>query len=439
MSTMGITRGVWGLALAAAVGLCPSMARAGTCDEADPGWLLCEDFEDGNLGWDAWYAQSPWVECDGCPGGTNDPDRIRLEQDAAGAHDGEFTVHMPGTADSHMGGTLRFATCAGDQQQSGCTLEGHDRLYFRVWTRLAADHDYVHHFLGLGGSRPNDYWEANGNAGCRPNGERWAGTRVDLNPDHELFFYTYHPDMNCDAGGYCSGAYADSICNGCANIDMPCTDGPECCWGNHFTPETAVVVPTQEWTCIEMMMELNTPGEADGSMAFWVDDVLAHEVTGMHWRDVPELQLNRAMLEHFIDTGDTDHANRVWFDDVVVSENPIGCGASGPPGGDDGGGTTGPAADGDGGGSGSAGSATAGAGDATGGAGAGDAADDGTSAAAGTGAASSTAGAGDDGDGGCSCRAQAQPFGGSWGWACLALLALPRRRLRGLRRPPSAV
>lgn len=288
---------------------------------------MCEDFEGGAAGWEAWFADSAWTECAGCSNGVNNPERIRLENDPSLVHDGEWALHTPGGEGAgFQGGTLRFASCAG-APQSGCDLIGYDRLYFRAWVRLAADHDYVHHFLGLGGTEPDAYWNANGNAGCRPQGDRWAGTRVDLNSDHELFFYTYHPDMNCDSGGYCSGDYAQGICDGCAGIGMPCNDGPECCWGNHFSPDVPVVLPTETWTCLEMSMELNTPGIADGSMTFWVDDELGHEATGIRWRDGSDLQLNRAMLEHFIDPGDTDHPNEAWFDDVVVSTERIGCGA----------------------------------------------------------------------------------------------------------------
>jgi len=138
--------------------------------------------------------------------------------------------------------------------------------------------------------------------------------------------------MNCDSGGYCSGEYAEGICEGCAGIDMPCSNGLECCWGNHFSPEVPVVLPTESWACLEMSMELNTPGVADGSMRFWVDDELGHEATGIRWRDGSQLQLNRAMLEHYIAPGDTDHPNEAWFDDVIVSTERIGCGV--PPGGD---------------------------------------------------------------------------------------------------------
>ena len=323
---MRATRWIWGLA---ALLLAPT-AHASECDRPDPAWLMCEDFEGGAQGWQAWYAGSQWTECAGCSDGVNNPERIRLENDPGLVHDGDWALHTPGGAGAgFQGGTLRFATCDG-APQSGCNLVGYDRLYFRTWVRLAADHDYVHHFLGINGTQPDAYWAANGNAGCRPTGDRWAGTRVDLNPDHELFFYTYHPDMNCDAGGYCSGDYAQGICDGCAGIDMPCNNGPECCWGNHFSPEVPVVLPTETWTCLEMSMQLNTPGVADGSMTFWVDDALGHEASGIRWRDGADLQLNRALLEHFIDPGDTDHPNQAWFDDVVVSTERIGCGA--PPG-----------------------------------------------------------------------------------------------------------
>src|SRR5690606_28743231 len=67
-----------------------SSASAATCDSPAPEWLACEDFEDGALGWEAWFAQSPWVECNGCSSGTNNPDRIQLLNDASAAHSGNW-------------------------------------------------------------------------------------------------------------------------------------------------------------------------------------------------------------------------------------------------------------------------------------------------------------------------------------------------------------
>jgi hypothetical protein len=192
--------------------------------------------------------------------------------------------------------------------------------------KLAPDHKRVHHFLAVEGSRPDKYWESDGNAGCRPDGVRWAGTTLDFNTSHQLFFYTYYPEMHCDAGGYCSGTYAQDICTGCAAKNMPCLSGLECCWGNLYQPTPAVVLPRGEWVCLEIMMKLNTAGSADGEMAFWVNDSLALQVAGMHWRDAPELQLNKAWLQHYISSGDATESNRVWFDDMVVSTQKIGAG-----------------------------------------------------------------------------------------------------------------
>jgi hypothetical protein len=73
------------------------------------------------------------------------------------------------------------------------------------------------------------------------------------------------------------------------------------------------------------MMQLNTPGQADGRMAFWIDGQPALEVQGMRWRDIPELQLNKAWLMHYIAAGDAEQSNPVWFDDMVVSREYIGC------------------------------------------------------------------------------------------------------------------
>ncbi len=53
--------------------------------------------------------------------------------------------------------------------------------------------------------------------------------------------------------------------------------------------------------------------------------VVAHEVTGMHFRDVDALQLNKVSLQHYLTTEDAaGHSNRIWFDDVVVATEYIG-------------------------------------------------------------------------------------------------------------------
>lgn len=300
-------------------------AQAGSpCERPEPGWLYCEDFEGGGDGWRDWFAGSGFTECDGCVDGDENPHRIRLTQD--GAFSGDWALHMPGAAEAgYRGGALTWRSCAGEKR-AGCRLEGYERLHFRVRVKLAEEHAYVHHFLSLSGTRPDRYWDGDGNAGCRPNGTRWAGTTLDFDRDRELFFYTYFPEMSCARGGWCDAARAAPICELCATKEMPCSNGPECCYGNHFGPEEPVVLPRGRWVCLELMMQLNTPGMEDGEMAFWLDGVEAYRKTGMRWRDIDSLQLNKAWLKHYIAGGDADQPNEVWFDDMIVSESYIGCG-----------------------------------------------------------------------------------------------------------------
>jgi hypothetical protein len=289
------------------------------CKNPDPAWLFCEDFEGMAAGYDAWRNSWGWTDHIGA----DDPGRMTSSNDA---HTGSWSVHYPAAAGSgYQGADLIFRTCSG-QNKAGCALDSYDQLYFRTYVKLAADHQRVHHFLAVAGSQ--QFWDAYGNAGCRPNGTRAMGTTVDFEANtHNTFFYTYFPDMKCDPGSTCDN-YADSqaICDGCAQKDMPCTNGPECCWGNLFKPATDTPLPVDQWVCLEMMMKANTVGQDDGVMAYFIDGQPVHQETAMHFRDTDQLGLNMVRLQHYLETSDAQgHSNQVWFDDVVVSTQPIGC------------------------------------------------------------------------------------------------------------------
>jgi hypothetical protein len=292
----------------------------GTCEEPNPLWLFCEDFEAGGGDFDAWMASSDFVEALG--GG----DRGRMTLDSDVVHGGSWAMHYPAEASSgYRGADLVWYACDG-AQETNCPLRSFDTLYFRAWVRFAEDHRYIHHFLSIGGSQPDDFW-FHGTAGCLPNGSLAMGTTVDSRRDtHESFFYTYFPEMSCDTA--CE-RYMDveALCQECLEKGLPtCTDQPQCCWGNHFEPDPPVSFPVGEWFCMEMMMQANTAGDHDGVMAYWINGELIHRVEGMMWRTSPTLALNRVRLQHYIETEDAEgYSNRVWFDDVVVSTAPIGC------------------------------------------------------------------------------------------------------------------
>ncbi|MFW6067216.1 MAG: hypothetical protein ACOC97_02680 [Myxococcota bacterium] len=287
------------------------------CDAPDPSWLFCEDFASDDGDFDAWLDRSGFVRALG------GDDRGRIDLSDAHATSGEWSVYMPAAEESGFrGAELVWYACDGEQA-TNCELEGYDALYFRTMVRFAEDHQYVHHFLRISGL--DRFWRY-GSAGCMPNGESVMGTTVDFDEGtHETFFYTYHLDMSCDTN---CDSYADAqaICDDCADKGFPtCDEQQQCCWGDNFRPDEAVALPVGEWFCLEMMMEANTPGASDGRMAYWVNDELAHEVDGLRWRTTEDLKLDRVGLQHYIAEGDADAPNRVWFDDVVVSTERIGC------------------------------------------------------------------------------------------------------------------
>jgi hypothetical protein len=215
-------------------------------------------------------------------------------------------------------------SCQGEQR-ANCDVQNHEQLYMRVFVRFAPDHDYVHHFLSVGG---RDRFWAYGSAGCLPNGVSEMGTTVDFREgSHESHFYTYHLDMSCDEN---CDRYLDEAAR-CAECEMKgfptCDTVGQCCWGNIYEADPPVVLPVDEWFCLEMMMRPNAPGSADGEMAYWVNDELAHRQDGLRFRTTEDLGMNRATVAHYIAGGDTDQSQRVWFDDVVISTERIGCGA----------------------------------------------------------------------------------------------------------------
>lgn len=309
-----------GNADAAPSGADASSPGSRTCADPDPAWLYCEDFERGAGDFDAWYSSSEFLDSPGA----GDRGRVTLASDEV--HGGGWALHLPAAASSgYQGAGMDWYACDG-APRTNCPLRSFDELYFRVWVRFAPDHRYIHHFLSIDGSQPDDFWY-HGTAGCLPNGSLAMGTTVDYREaTHESFFYTYFPEMGCDTR---CDRYADvaQICADCETKGLPtCTQQPQCCWGNIFEPTPAVAYPVGQWFCLELMMRANTPSMHDGVMEYWIDGRSGHRQEQMMWRTSPTLALNRVRLQHYIETSDAQgFSNRVWFDDMVVSTSRIGC------------------------------------------------------------------------------------------------------------------
>ena len=403
--------GIGSLGFIVAIVTLSGRASAQECAAPQSEWLFCDDFEssldqNGQLGlWDDQGLGPQNLVLTSAPGDVH-----------RGTRSLEITAHKG--LDTGGGPTKWF-------------LPGYDDVYVRFWTRFATSYNYLHHMVFIGASEASNKWSAFGTAGCRPSGSNFFVTQVEpfagtYPPPGAWGFYTYSNDMQCDPGSTCAN-YNDpqQICDDCAGKGSPCQNGLECCWGTNNIAAPPVITPLGAWTCLEARVQANTNGQSNGVQTLWVDGVQAGHWMGIRFRTDDALKINSLGLWHYVTddvyaSGQTQET--VWFDDVVVSTAPIGCG---------------PAASGTGGAGGSAGSSTGGsAGSPTGG-GAGGAGGSGGAAAGvgGTGASGGTSGGGSAGEsasaddsGGCGCRSSRSTRDPSVLLGLAAVLALSARR-----------
>jgi len=385
-------------------------AAAQECAAPHAEWVFCDDFEssldqNGQLG--LWDDQGLG------------PQNLVLTSSAAAVHRGarslEITAHKG--IDTGGGPTKWF-------------LPGYDDLYVRFWTRFAPSYNYLHHMVFIGASEASNKWSAFGTAGCRPNGSNFFVTQVEpfagtYPPPGAWGFYTYSNDMQCDPGSTCANyANPQQICDDCATKGSPCQNGLECCWGTNNITSPPVITPLGSWTCLEARVQANTNAESNGVQTLWIDGVEVGQWSGIRFRTDDALKINSLGLWHYVTddvyaSGQTEES--VWFDDVVVSTAPIGCGA---------------ASAGSGGVAGSGGSSTGGSGGASNGSGGAAAAATGGGGASGStavdagGRAGAASSASTDDDGGCGCRSSGSTRDATVLGALAALAALSARRRR---------
>ncbi len=76
-----------------------------------------------------------------------------------------------------------------------------------------------------------------------------------------------------------------------------------------------------QWTDFQMMMKLNTPGQADGEIKLWINGELKMHHNTIRFRTVPELQLNAVALGGYIGgTCTSVRDQKIWDDHYMVSK-----------------------------------------------------------------------------------------------------------------------
>ncbi len=249
--------------------------------EKDPRVVLVENFENDDL-------KSRWSDIKGTEF-AKDP-----------VHGGQRSLKVTATLGKDTGGHLYKML-----------KPGHDRLHFRFYVRFPKDHGYVHHFVHLTGYNPPTAWPQGG-AGERPKGDERFSTGIEPWGDwgrHKApgawHFYSYWCEMKASGDGKF--------------------------WGNSPKGAEPQVIPTEQWICVEFMIQCNAVGKSDGEQAFWIDGKGGGRWSGYRWRTDPALNVDGVWLLYYI-TENAGKQNKVepkkedhvWFDDVVVAKEYIG-------------------------------------------------------------------------------------------------------------------
>jgi hypothetical protein len=302
-----------------------------TFDLAHPALILATSFEDGTTGWNlSSYTNDTW----------------QVVQDASQAAHGDRALKFGFTLSG-----LQSRGAASVQATARFPLPASGTYYLRYYMRYGTGTARPHHGNNTRVHAPG--FDQGGTAGLRPEGDQRFNTTIDLEPDGKQFFYTYWHEMR---SGRCNDGSATPGCAG--------DQGVTYYYGNVFKPPSQTPVDRFEWHCYELKLRANTPNQYDGEQALWIDDVLVGEFktgtplgawlraaffTEGEWgtgdRQVPFEGYNfrtssavnqvRVTLEIYqqwdtmtqrrADTPDKAEEQAVFYDDVVIASQRIGC------------------------------------------------------------------------------------------------------------------
>lgn len=289
--------------------------------EADPAIVFCENFER-----DLREIESRWDT-------VRDKGIMSLTGEVPTNSSGKQSLLMSQLAENGTGGDL-YRVLPG----------GHEQLFTRMYVRIAEDCEPIHHFgTCVGGNNPATPWPTV-KAGKPTDGSKafWLGIEP-FGQQWQWDYYAYWCEMR---GSPPRGQT----------------------WGNSFIHNDRLAVRRGNWTCIEVMVKMNEVGKSDGELALWIDGKqVSHlgpgfprgkwefdkfkpgeEGEGVKWnqqrgerdyfttqsggdpfkgfrfRTDKMLNVNFVWLYTYITKGTKGHANKVWFDDLVVATEYIG-------------------------------------------------------------------------------------------------------------------
>jgi hypothetical protein len=236
--------------------------------------------------------------------------------------------------------------------------DGFPHLFLRWYVRFSPGFASSTKIAGftVRASNLDSFWDGSLGAGFKPDGQRnGGGTRIVTSlgqsdtPPGQARFYTYHRRMMVDRWTdgndqlqcrYYGDAlpappgwqHTDSATN--AADDYYCAGPGTDPWnelGNllsGYDPGTYLAsdlsLPREQWSCLELELAVNTPGQDDGVLRLWLDDQPAGEWIGARFAG-SGAQMKIHALQLTASSPDDHPEQFSYYDNVVVSTQRIGC------------------------------------------------------------------------------------------------------------------
>lgn len=190
-------------------------------------------------------------------------------------------------------------------------LSAGDRLYARIRLRYPSSWEGGTKIMILRGS--TSQWGSFGVAGVCPDGTDFFLAAATAKPNGNpgaLRFYSFFVDMasytNSSGDPACSGN------SGLAGEDP--SPGP--------TPlatyyDDSFTFAHDVWHTLELEVQLNVVGQADGWQRMWADGTLVAEWIGVRWRTASDVVFNAFTLENSAEV--SSHDRVIYVDDVLVT------------------------------------------------------------------------------------------------------------------------
>src|SRR5216117_2078131 len=271
-----------------------SSSAAGECATPQAGWIWCDDFEQNRLG--------QYFEYDSSSG-----DFVR----AAGVGmDGSYGMRVHFAAGQVSAGSLHLAM--GKVPDSYFrTVDAGTAIYRNVYWRM-----YVRNQTGWSGGGGYKLSRAISFATSTWAEAMMAHVWGDPPGAGEL-------DLDPASGTDAAGNLLTTKYNDFANMR----------WLGAQSGVTPLFDASHvgQWYCVEAHAQLNDAGLSNGMFEFWINGNLEARETGLNWLgSFSAYGINALFFENYWNTG-APVAQERYFDNIVISTEPIGCVSSGPP------------------------------------------------------------------------------------------------------------